>query len=51
MKKWQGFFMPETIKMLKDLGEDDIKSPKPYLDETKIEEVDYYLKAWLPKCF
>jgi hypothetical protein len=43
MKKWQGFFMPETIKMVKDLGEDDNKSPKPHLDETKIEGMERLL--------
>jgi hypothetical protein len=36
MKKWNGFFMPETIKMLKDLWEDDHKTPRPHLNETKI---------------
>lgn len=43
MKKWQGFFMPETIKMLKNLWEDDHKSPRPHLDETKIEEIEQLL--------
>ncbi|MDQ1005267.1 hypothetical protein QFZ28_005845 [Neobacillus niacini] len=32
--------MPETIKMLKALGEDDNKSSKPHLDETKIKEME-----------
>ncbi|MBT2724775.1 YolD-like family protein [Bacillus sp. ISL-46] len=43
MKKWHGFFMPETIKMLKDLREDDHKTPRPHLDETKIEEMERLL--------
>ncbi|MGF6947525.1 REP element-mobilizing transposase RayT [Neobacillus sp. B4I6] len=43
MKKWNGFFMPETIKMLKDLWEDDQKTPRPHLDETKIEEMERLL--------
>ena len=43
MKKWNGFFMPETIKMLKDLWEDDHKTPRQHLDETKIEEMDYHM--------
>jgi hypothetical protein len=40
MKKWNGFFMPETIKMLKDVWQYDHKTPRPHLDETKIEEVE-----------
>jgi hypothetical protein len=52
MKKWNGFFMPETIKMLKDLWEDDHKTSRPHLNETKIERWNgYYLKAWTPKCY
>jgi hypothetical protein len=43
MKKWNGFFMPETIKMLKDLWQDDNKTPRPHLDETKIEEMERLL--------
>ncbi|MBT2722702.1 YolD-like family protein [Bacillus sp. ISL-46] len=43
MKKWNGFFMPETIKMLKDLWEDDHKTPRPHLDKTKIEEMERLL--------
>ncbi|MBT2730536.1 YolD-like family protein [Bacillus sp. ISL-75] len=43
MKKWNGFFVPETIKMLKDLWEDDHKTPRPHLDETKIEEMERLL--------
>jgi hypothetical protein len=32
--------MPENIKMLKNLWLDDRKTPKPHLDETKIEEME-----------
>jgi hypothetical protein len=42
-KKWQGFFMPENIKILKDLWLDDKKTPKPHLDETKIDEMERLL--------
>lgn len=42
-KKWQGFFMPENIKMLKDLWLDDKKTPKPHLDDTKVEEMERLL--------
>jgi REP element-mobilizing transposase RayT len=43
MKKWNGFLMPESIKMLKDLWEDAHKTPRPNLDETKIEEMERLL--------
>jgi hypothetical protein len=43
MKKWNGFFMLETIKMLKDLWQDDQKTPRPHLDETKIEDMERLL--------
>jgi hypothetical protein len=43
IKKWNGFFMPESIKMLKDLWQDDNKPPRPHLDETKIEEMERLL--------
>ena len=43
MKKWHGFFMPENIKMLKDLWQDDHKTPRTHLDETKIEEMERQL--------
>ncbi|MCM2534842.1 YolD-like family protein [Neobacillus pocheonensis] len=43
MKKWNGFFMPETIKMLKDFWQDDIKTPRPHLNETQIEEMERLL--------
>ena len=37
------FFMPETIKMLKDLWEDDHKTLRLHLNETKIEEMERLL--------
>jgi hypothetical protein len=43
MKKWNGFFMSESIKLLKDLWQDDHKTPRPHLDETKIEEMERLL--------
>ena len=43
MKKWNGFFIPETIKMLKDFWQDDHKTPRPHLDETKIEDMERLL--------
>jgi REP element-mobilizing transposase RayT len=42
-KKGQGFFMPENIKMLKELWLDDLKTSRPHLDETKIEEMEQLL--------
>lgn len=39
--KWQSaFFMPEHVKMLKDLNTDDQKVGKPILDEYQIEEFE-----------
>jgi YolD-like protein len=35
--------MTETIKMLKDLWQEDHKTPRPHLDETKIEEMERLL--------
>lgn len=43
MKKWKGFFMPENIKMLKDLWLDDQRTSRPHLDENKIEEMERLL--------
>jgi YolD-like protein len=39
-KKWQGFFLPEHVKMLKDLRNDYYKAPRPELDESQIEEME-----------
>lgn len=46
-KKWHGFFMTENIKMLKDLWYDDTKTPRPHLDESKIEEMERLLSESL----
>lgn len=40
--KWQGaFFMPEHVKMLKQISYDDKKQKKPQLDEQKFEEIGF----------
>jgi hypothetical protein len=39
-KKWQGFFMPEHISLLKRLNEDYYKEPRPELVEGQIEEME-----------
>jgi hypothetical protein len=39
----EGFFMPENIKMLKNLWYDNTKTPRPHLDESKIEEMERLL--------
>ena len=44
---WQGLFMPENIKMLKELWLEDLKTPRPLLDETKIEEMERLLSESL----
>lgn len=46
-KKWHGFFMPENIKMMKDLWYDDTKTPRPHLDESEIEEMERLLSESL----
>ncbi|MBD8591643.1 MULTISPECIES: YolD-like family protein [Peribacillus] len=38
--KYQGFLMPEHIKMLKELDTDDHKVPRPQLDERQIEDME-----------
>ncbi|MCM2534222.1 YolD-like family protein [Neobacillus pocheonensis] len=43
MRNWNGFFMPESIKLLKDLWQDDNKTPRPHLDEIKIVEMERLL--------
>ena len=42
-KKWQGFFLPEHLKMLKDFQYDYGKSPRPILDEGQLEEIEQLL--------
>ncbi len=40
--KWQGaFFMPEHVKMLKQITFDDKKEKKPQLDEQEFEEIGF----------
>lgn len=38
--KWQGFFMPEHIKMLGGLKMDYYRQHKPILDEYQIEDLE-----------
>ncbi|WP_409293917.1 YolD-like family protein [Peribacillus sp. SCS-26] len=39
--KWQGaFFMPEHVKMLKEMKRDENRVEKPLLDEYQIEEFE-----------
>lgn len=41
LKKWQpAFFMPEQIKMLKQIEIEDMKVEKPVLDEYEIQEIN-----------
>lgn len=37
--KWQGFFMPEHVGMLKKNNKEDMKIKKPILDEQELEEI------------
>ncbi|WP_082341254.1 YolD-like family protein [Sporosarcina globispora] len=40
--KWQSaFFMPEHVKMLKQITFDDKKQKKPLLDEQEFEEIGF----------
>jgi len=42
-KKWQGFFMPEHIKTLRDNDRDYYKTDRPQLDETQIDDMERLL--------
>jgi hypothetical protein len=42
-KKWQGFFMPEHVSILKRVNRDSHKHPKPELDPLQIEEMEQLL--------
>lgn len=42
-KIWQGFFLPEHIKMLKEAHQDYHKSPSPQLTERQIEVLERLL--------
>lgn len=40
--KWQSaFFMPEHVKLLKQITHDDRKQQKPQVDEQKYEEIGF----------
>ena len=47
IKKWQGFFMPENIKLLKDVRHDYYKTPRPQLDKSQIVEMERLLSESL----
>ncbi|MFU2014791.1 YolD-like family protein [Peribacillus butanolivorans] len=38
--KWQGFFMPEHVKLLNDATKDYYRQVKPILDEYQLEEFE-----------
>lgn len=40
MKKWQGFFLPEHIKLVKEEFENQNKIKQPILDENKLNDID-----------
>jgi hypothetical protein len=46
-KKWQGFMMPEHIRELRKLRDEERKQPRPILDELKIEEMESLLNESL----
>ena len=43
LMKWNGFFMPEHIEMLKQIQKDYYKLPRPILDDGQIEEIEQVL--------
>jgi hypothetical protein len=45
--KWQGFFFPEHVKMLKDAQREYDKSPRPILDEGQIDDLEQLLSESL----
>ena len=49
IKKWQGFFMTEHIKMLEDADLDSYKQPRPQLVEGQIEDMERMLSEGLGK--
>jgi hypothetical protein len=50
--KWQGaFFMPEHIKLLKELKEDGNKQKKPIVDEQEFEEIGIVVMESLSHIF
>lgn len=38
--KWQGFFMPEQVAMLKQLQTENLFETKPILDVYQVEEIE-----------
>ncbi|EOR24931.1 protein YolD [Niallia nealsonii AAU1] len=40
MKKWQGFFLPEHISLVKEEFENQNKIKQPILDEDKLSDID-----------
>ncbi|MFS0824793.1 YolD-like family protein [Bacillus sp. 1P02SD] len=38
--KWQGFFIPEQIKLLKDSEREDLREKQPLIDVQKIVEMN-----------
>lgn len=50
--KWHSaFFMPEHVKMLKQLKEDDKKQQKPQMDEQELEEIGFIVMESLYDTF
>ncbi|MBT2618535.1 MULTISPECIES: YolD-like family protein [unclassified Bacillus (in: firmicutes)] len=45
--KWQGFFVPEHIKTLKDGDRDHLRTARPQLDKSQIEEIERLLSESL----
>ena len=43
MKKWYGFSIPEHTKMLKTARHDYYKTPRPQLDEGRIDDMELLL--------
>lgn len=46
-KKWQGFFMPEHVAMLRQAETDYQRQPRPELDPLQIEEMQNLLQESL----
>lgn len=43
-KKWQGFFMPEHISLLRQIQIDNQKIPMPLLDDYQVQEFEEGIK-------
>jgi hypothetical protein len=48
-KKWQGFFMPEHISMLKRVDRESQKQHRPVLDPLQIEDMEQLLHESIEK--